>query len=290
MSNVIATFLFVYLTQTHAKEVATSAANAVNSQLEEMVETMADNLFARTLKVSLSPGQSMHMTLVPRAGLARVAGVAGPALPQQKQGFLRGGQPALPQRTGVVVGATVKKGQVFEVTQPKPIGVNFKKGADGGIYVSRVDKRADERIQVGDKLLAVSASFGSEVWPAKEYQQTMMAINTRVGQVYMKLESVGGGKASIFGFGKKDVGPTTEYVCLDCGWVYRENKGTEAFKDLSIDFVCPQCSSTKNRFARKNPETGELEKQFDIVALGTTVTVVGGLVGVVVLAYLALNP
>merc|ERR1712107_632853 len=113
----------------------------------------------------------------------------------------------------------------------------------------------------------------------------MGAINARVGQVYMKLESVGGGKASVFGFGKKDVGPTTEYVCLDCGWVYRENKGITAFKELGNDFICPQCSSVKSRFARKNPETGELEKGLDIVALGTTATVVGGLVGVVVLAY-----
>merc|ERR1712048_138277 len=57
--------------------------------------------------------------------------------------------------------------------------------------MGKIGKNADPRVSVGDTLLAVSASFGSEIWPAMNYPQTMMSINTRIGNVYLKLESVG---------------------------------------------------------------------------------------------------
>lgn len=43
------------------------------------------------------------------------------------------------------------------------------------------------RLQVGDKIQEVSASFGPDVWEARNYGQVMYAIKTRNGQVYLKL-------------------------------------------------------------------------------------------------------
>lgn len=42
--------------------------------------------------------------------------------------------------------------------------------------------------QPGDQIVAVSASFGTDVWEAKNFGQVMYAIKTRNGQVYMKLK------------------------------------------------------------------------------------------------------
>jgi hypothetical protein len=42
-------------------------------------------------------------------------------------------------------------------------------------------------VQPGDKLLAVSASFGPDVWEAKNFGQVMYAVRTRNGGLYFKL-------------------------------------------------------------------------------------------------------
>jgi len=183
--------------------------------------------------------------------------------------------PAGSSRTGVVAQA---KGQVFEVRQPKPLGLNFKNSAEG-IIVSKVDSNADPRIQVGDKLLAVSASFGGEIWPALNYPQSMMAINTRIGQVYLKIESKGG-KKNLFG---KEAATIQEYVCLDCGWIYAETGRNEDFKDLANDFLCPQCAAPKKRFGKKDMATGEIQKSFDFNAVFQLFAVVAsfGVIGFV---------
>ena len=47
-------------------------------------------------------------------------------------------------------------------------------------------------LQAGDKVLQVSASFGSDVWDAKNYGQVMYAIKTRNGEVYMRMLRRGG--------------------------------------------------------------------------------------------------
>jgi hypothetical protein len=41
---------------------------------------------------------------------------------------------------------------------------------------------------VGDKIEAVSASFGTDVWEAKNFGQVMYAIKTRNGDVYIKFK------------------------------------------------------------------------------------------------------
>lgn len=106
------------------------------------------------------------------------------------------GRSATRRGDGIVTRAeemTVKEGEEFEVEQPKPIGVSWSRCADGGIYAKSVNARqANPNIQVGDKLLEVSATFGDEKWPAENYGQTMYAIRTRIGPVYLKILSRGG--------------------------------------------------------------------------------------------------
>lgn len=91
--------------------------------------------------------------------------------------------------------APVNTVEYLEVTLQKPLGVRFGKGNDGGAYVLDNNPQAgytDDRIQVGDKVVQVSASFGDDVWDAKGFGQTIYAIKTRNGAVYLKLEKRNG--------------------------------------------------------------------------------------------------
>lgn len=77
----------------------------------------------------------------------------------------------------------------------KPLGVKFKRGNDGAAYVSITDPRlgnTDPRIKPGDRVVAVSASFGGDVWEARNFGQVIYAIKTRNGEVFLRLESRGG--------------------------------------------------------------------------------------------------
>lgn len=44
-------------------------------------------------------------------------------------------------------------------------------------------------LQPGDKVVACSASFGDDIWPAEGFGQVMYALKTRNGDVYLKLEA-----------------------------------------------------------------------------------------------------
>ena len=64
--------------------------------------------------------------------------------------------------------------EYYEVDLPKPLGVKFGRGTDGGAYISGIDGRrgsVTEDMQIGDKLVQVSASFGAEVWDALNFGQ-----------------------------------------------------------------------------------------------------------------------
>ncbi|CAD6226618.1 unnamed protein product [Miscanthus lutarioriparius] len=80
----------------------------------------------------------------------------------------------------------------YEVTIQKPYGLKFTKGRDGGTYIEAIQPggAADVtgQFEVGDKVLATSAVFGEEIWPAKGYGQTMYSIRQRVGPLYLKME------------------------------------------------------------------------------------------------------
>ncbi len=52
-------------------------------------------------------------------------------------------------------------------------------------------------MQVGDKIEAVSASFGTDVWEAKNFGQVMYAIKTRNGDVYLKFQKMFGDTSAL---------------------------------------------------------------------------------------------
>eukprot|EP00879_Flechtneria_rotunda_P001171 GHRR01001317.1.p1 GENE.GHRR01001317.1~~GHRR01001317.1.p1 ORF type:complete len:312 (+),score=113.13 GHRR01001317.1:221-1156(+) len=81
--------------------------------------------------------------------------------------------------------------EYIEVDLPKPLGLKFARGPDGGAYIIANDPKlgnTDPRIQPGDKIVKISASFGTDVWDAQNYGQIMYAIRTRSGTVYMKIK------------------------------------------------------------------------------------------------------
>ncbi|XBI91388.1 hypothetical protein VPH35_028718 [Triticum aestivum] len=80
----------------------------------------------------------------------------------------------------------------YEVEILKPYGLKFAKGRDGGTYIEAIfpGSSAEQigKFTVGDKVIATSAVFGEEIWPAAGYGQTMYCIRQRVGPLYMKMQ------------------------------------------------------------------------------------------------------
>lgn len=80
----------------------------------------------------------------------------------------------------------------YEITIEKPYGLKFAKGRDGGTYIQAIfpggAAEKTGQFTVGDKVLATSAVFGDEIWPAAGYGQTMYSIRQRSGPLYMKME------------------------------------------------------------------------------------------------------
>ncbi|KAL5708627.1 uroporphyrin-III C-methyltransferase [Ranunculus cassubicifolius] len=84
------------------------------------------------------------------------------------------------------------KDDIYEVELDPPYGLKFAKGRDGGTYIDAIapggsaDKT--QMFTVGDKVIATSAIFGTEIWHAAEYGRTMYTIRGRVGPLFMKME------------------------------------------------------------------------------------------------------
>lgn len=81
--------------------------------------------------------------------------------------------------------------EIVEVVLEKPLGLKFIRGNDGGAYVGVNDPKlgnTDPTLEIGDKILEVSASFGDDVWEAKNFGQVVFAIRTRNGGVYLKIQ------------------------------------------------------------------------------------------------------
>ncbi|KAG2640200.1 hypothetical protein PVAP13_2KG057700 [Panicum virgatum] len=126
-------------------------------------------------------GRGVRLRLLPR-GARRAAGAAVVRASSEAE--------AKPAEGG---GAEEERPyEEYEVTIEKPYGLKFSKGRDGGTYVEAIlpGAAADKTGQftVGDKVLATSAVFGDDIWPAAGYGQTMYSIRQRVGPLYMKME------------------------------------------------------------------------------------------------------
>ncbi|KAL2343181.1 hypothetical protein Fmac_004466 [Flemingia macrophylla] len=80
----------------------------------------------------------------------------------------------------------------YEVELEQPLGLKFAKGRDGGTYIDAIAPggSADKAgvFTVGDKVLATSAVFGTEIWPAADYGRTMYTIRQRIGPLLMKMQ------------------------------------------------------------------------------------------------------
>lgn len=80
----------------------------------------------------------------------------------------------------------------YEVELIQPYGIKFTKGRDGGTYIDAIAPggAADKTglFTVGDKVIATSAVFGTEIWPAAEYGRTMYTIRQRIGPLLMKMQ------------------------------------------------------------------------------------------------------
>ncbi|CAL5219294.1 g1100 [Coccomyxa viridis] len=97
-------------------------------------------------------------------------------------------------------GKADKEPEYYEVTLAKPLGVRFTRGGDGGAYVVRSDPKignTDPQLEVGDKIVGVSASFGTDIWDAQNFGQVMYAIKTRNGDVYLKMKRNYGDTAAL---------------------------------------------------------------------------------------------
>uniref|UniRef100_A0A1J3FSJ9 Protein LOW PSII ACCUMULATION 1, chloroplastic n=1 Tax=Noccaea caerulescens TaxID=107243 RepID=A0A1J3FSJ9_NOCCA len=89
-----------------------------------------------------------------------------------------------------------EKYETYEVEVEQPYGLKFRKGRDGGTYIDAIlpggfaDKTG--KFTVGDRVIATSAVFGTEIWPAAEYGRTMYTIRQRIGPLLMRMEKRNG--------------------------------------------------------------------------------------------------
>ncbi|KAL0459860.1 UNVERIFIED_CONTAM: protein MET1, chloroplastic [Sesamum latifolium] len=95
-------------------------------------------------------------------------------------------------QTGTSKSADEEEYEEYEVELVQPYGLKFAKGRDGGTYIDAIAPggSADKTgmFTVGDKVLATSAVFGDEIWPAAEYGRTMYTIRQRIGPLLMKMQ------------------------------------------------------------------------------------------------------
>ncbi|KAK7399699.1 hypothetical protein VNO78_10888 [Psophocarpus tetragonolobus] len=102
------------------------------------------------------------------------------------------GSEASKQESGKSEGEEEEPYEEYEVEIEQPFGLKFAKGRDGGTYIDAIAPggSADKAgvFTVGDRVIATSAVFGTEIWPAAEYGRTMYTIRQRIGPLLMKLQ------------------------------------------------------------------------------------------------------
>lgn len=74
------------------------------------------------------------------------------------------------------------------ITFTTPVNVPLQSCRSVLLHVVSVRNIANV-LQPGDKVVKCSASFGEEIWEAKNYGQVTYAIKTRNGDIYLELES-----------------------------------------------------------------------------------------------------
>ena len=132
------------------------------------------------------------------ASLAASAAVAArPTAPRAAPGAGARARRALrvtpPKASEVAAEVAAETEELYELTLPKPLGVKFARGNDGGAYVAFVPPEPEyDAFEIGDKIVQVSASFGDEIWDADQYGQVVYAIKNRNGDIYLKMRKMNG--------------------------------------------------------------------------------------------------
>lgn len=202
------------------------------------------------------------------------------------------------RQLNVVARAVKASGQQVTVEIDKPLGLSLGEStaAGGGLVVKAVSGNAAKSgIKVGDTIIYASSFFGEELWPADKLSFTNSAIKacpSPVCFVYVRGENTSinvkrlNKKPAPPRFGKKLTDgqkANATHVCVDCGWVYCEPK---PFEEVAASYRCPQCQAPKRRFVEYDVRT-EQAKGMAEGTIGTIATVVVGLGGIAVLAWLA---
>lgn len=200
------------------------------------------------------------------------------------------------RRTSVVVQAA---GEI-QIDVDKPLGITLaeSKIPGGGLVVKSVrGNGAKAGLKAGDTIIYASSFFGDELWPTDKLSlvnNAVAACPSPVTFIYVKGENTQINvkrlpkKAAPPRFGRKlteGQKALATHVCVDCGWVYCEKT---PFEDLPSNYRCPQCKAPLRRFVPYDSKSG---KGVGIAegTIGTIATVVGGLIGIGILAYLALQ-
>ncbi|DBB16917.1 TPA: hypothetical protein ACH3X3_014030 [Trebouxia sp. C0006] len=207
----------------------------------------------------------------------------GPALPSRKQQIVQ-------KRATVQVSAAGQ--QQVDIEKPLGLQLGAAKGPNGGLVVkSATGNAAKAGLKNGDTVIYTSSFFGDELWPSDGLGLTRSALANAPSPVrgespvnVKRLQK----KPAPARFGRKLTASQKElatHICIDCGYIYA---GKVPFEELGSSYVCPQCNAPRKRFAKYDVDTGKIKGAAPI-QIGTYATVIGGLLGVGLLAYLGLK-
>ncbi|KAG1675863.1 hypothetical protein FOA52_001520 [Chlamydomonas sp. UWO 241] len=204
----------------------------------------------------------------------------------------------VPRRSLTVRMAKATAGGQYQVDVDKPLGLQLGDSinSNGGLVVkSAKGNAAKAGIKAGDTVIYASSFFGDELWPADKLSFTNSAVQAAPSPVTFVLTKGENTEVNVKRLPKKSAPPRfgrkltsgqmalASHVCVDCGWVYCEK---EPFEETSPGYRCPQCQAPKRRFVLYDVDSGK-GQGFAEGTVATIATLVGGLVGIAVLAYLA---
>ncbi|EFJ50575.1 hypothetical protein VOLCADRAFT_120585 [Volvox carteri f. nagariensis] len=191
-------------------------------------------------------------------------------------------------------------GQQVQVEIDKPLGLQLEQSnaPGGGLVVkSARGNAAKAGIKAGDTIIYTSSFFGDELWPADKLSFTNNAVTncpSPVTFIYVPGENT---KINVkrlpkrpapARFGRKLTDAEralATHICVDCGYIYCDKV---PFEETPANYRCPQCNAPKRRFVEYDADSGKTTGIAE-GTVGTIATVIGGLLGIGVLAYLGTN-
>jgi rubredoxin len=199
----------------------------------------------------------------------------------------------------VTARAAKAAGQQVQVDIEKPLGLELGQGSNGLTVKKATGNAAKAGISPGDTVIYTSSFFGDELWPADQLgfvRSALQAAPSPVTVVFVRGAFTGdvkrlNKKPAPSRFGRRLTAAQkarASHICLDCGYIYSDETPFDA---MPASYVCPQCNAPKRRFAAFDADTGKIAggKTLGGLDAGTTATLVGGLIGVGLLAYLGFS-